>query len=279
MSDIRVVTDSACDLPAAEIAGNSIVVVPLDVRVGDLGPDVTRDYSAEEFWAQCAKTAKLPETSAPSPGAFRDAFTAAADDGCSGVVCVTISSELSGTLQAARAGAEEIDGRIPVEVVDSRTVTMGQGLLVLEAVRQAAAGADAATVAGAVRAAVDRVKVYGTLDTLENLRRGGRIGTAQALVGSLLSIKPVIEVRNGIVEAESRQRTRTRSLQYLVDKVRGAGEITQLALLHAMATDVDAFADMMAEVYPREKTIVSTIGPVVGTHTGPGAAGVAYQLA
>lgn len=279
MSDIRVVTDSACDLPAAEIAGNSIVVVPLDVRIGDLGPDVTRDYSVEEFWAQCAKTPKLPETSAPSPGAFRDAFGAAADDGCSGVVCVTISSALSGTLQAARTGAEEIGGRIPVEVVDSRTVTMGQGLLVLEAARRAAAGGDAATVAAAVRAAVDRVKVYGTLDTLENLRRGGRIGSAQALVGSLLSIKPVIEVRNGIVEPESRQRTRTRSLQYLVDKVRAAGEIAQLALLHAMATDVDTFADMMAEVYPREKTVVSTIGPVVGTHTGPGAAGVAFQLA
>lgn len=279
MSDIRVVTDSACDLPAGEVAANSIVVVPLDVRIGDVGPDVTRGYSVEEFWAQCAKTPKLPETSAPSPGAFRDAFSAAADDGCSGVVCVTISSELSGTLQAARAGAEEIGGRIPVEVVDSRTVTMGQGLLVLEAARQAAGGGDAAAVAGAVRAAIDRVKVYGTLDTLENLRRGGRIGSAQALVGSLLSIKPVIEVRDGIVEPESRQRTRTRSLQYLVDKVRSAGGIAQLALLHAMASDVDAFADMMAEVYPREKTIVSTIGPVVGTHTGPGAAGIAYQLA
>ena len=279
MSGIRVVTDSACDLPAAEVAGNSIVVVPLDVRIGDLGPDVTRDYSVEEFWAQCAKTPRLPETSAPSPGAFRDAFVKAADEGCDGVVCVTISSDLSGTFHAARTGAEELAGRIPVEVVDSRTVTMGQGLLVLEAARQAAAGADTAAVAGAVRAAMERVKVYGTLDTLENLRRGGRIGAAQALVGSLLSIKPVIEVRNGIVEAESRQRTRTRSLQYLVEKVRSAGEIAHLALLHAMASDVDAFAAMLAEAFPREQTIVATIGPVVGTHTGPGAAGVAFQLA
>jgi DegV family protein with EDD domain len=279
MSGIRVVTDSACDLPAKELADNQIVVVPLDVRLGDLGPEQTRKFTAEEFWAQCGKTTRLPETSAPSPGAFRDAFAAAADEGCSGVVCVTISSDLSGTFQAARAGAEELGARLPVEVIDSRSVTMGQGLLVLEAARQGRSGADAETAAAAVRAAIDKVKVYGTLDTLDNLRRGGRIGAAQALVGSLLSIKPVIEVRDGVVEPESRQRTRTRSLQYLVDKVKGAGQIAHLSLLHSMAGDVDTFAGMMAEVFPRDQTIVSTIGPVVGTHSGRGAVGVAFQLA
>jgi DegV family protein with EDD domain len=279
MSGIRVVTDSACDLPASEQADHQIVVVPLDVRLGDLGPEKTRDLSPEDFWAQCAKTTSLPETSAPSPGAFRDAFAAAADDGCTGVVCVTISSDLSGTFQAARAGAEELGDRITVEVIDSRSVTMGQGLLVLEAARHGAAGADVATAAEAVRAAIEKVKVYGTLDTMENLRRGGRIGAAQALLGSLLSIKPVIEVRDGVVEPESRQRTRTRSLHYLVDKVKNAGPIAHLSLLHAMAGDVDVFADMLAEVFPRERTIVGTIGPVVGTHSGVGAAGVAYQLA
>jgi DegV family protein with EDD domain len=279
MSGIRVVTDSACDLPSAELSASGVVVVPLDVRLGDRGPDVTREWSVEEFWAQCAKSPGLPETSAPSPGAFRDVFGAAADEGASGVVCVTISTDLSGTFQAARAGAEEVADRIPVEVVDSRTVTMGQGLLVLEAARRAAAGGEAAAVAQAVRDAIDKVKVYGTLDTLENLRRGGRIGAAQALLGSLLSIKPVIEVREGHVEAESKQRTRTRSLQYLVEKVRSAGEIAHLSLIHAMASDVDTFAEMLAEVFPREQTIVGTIGPVVGTHTGAGAAGVAFQLA
>ena len=279
MSGIRVVTDSSCDLPASALAENGIVVVQLDVRLGELGPDVMRDLTPVEFWAKCAASSSLPETSAPSPGAFRDVFAAAADEGCPGVVCVTISSALSGTYQAATTGAEELGDRIPIEVIDSRSVTMGQGLLALLAGRLASEGQDTAAVAAAVRAAIDKIKVYGSLDTLENLRRGGRIGAAQALLGSLLSIKPVIEVRDGVVEAESRQRTRTRALQYLVDKVRDAGEIVQLAILHSMAADVDVFAGMLADIFPRDKTIIGTIGPVVGTHAGPGAVGVAYQLA
>ena len=279
MSGIRVVTDSSCDLPASALEENGIVVVPLDVRLGDLGPDVMRELSPEEFWKKCAATTSLPETSAPSPGAFKDVFAAAGADGCSGVVCVTISSELSGTHQAAVTGAEEVAGTVPVEVIDSRSVTMGQGLLALYAARLAAEGGSTESVGNAVRAATGKIKVFGSLDTLENLRRGGRIGTAQALVGSLLSIKPVIEVRDGIVEGESRQRTRTRALQYLVDKVRNAGEIAQLAILHSMAADVDQFAKMLAEVYPADETIIGTIGPVVGTHAGPRAVGVAYRLA
>jgi DegV family protein with EDD domain len=279
MSGIRIVTDSASDLPRAEIERHEIVVVPLDVRLGADGPDVMRDLSAEQFWAKCAASSQLPETSAPSPGAFRDAFAAAAADGCEAVVCVTISSALSATYQAACTGAGELADRIPVQVVDSRSATMGEGLLVLEAARHAGDGRPAEEVAAAVRAAVDKIRVYGTLDTLENLRRGGRIGAAQALLGSMLSIKPVIEVRDGVVEAESKQRTRTRSLQYLVDKVKGAGEVERLCLLHAMAADFDTYAKMMAEVYPADRTIVATIGPVIGTHAGPGAAGVAFQLA
>lgn len=279
MSGIRIVTDSASDLPRLEIERHQIVVVPLDVRLGNDGPDVMRDLSTEEFWAKCAASAELPETSAPSPGAFRDAFAAAADDGCDAVVCVTISSALSATYQAACTGAEEVNGRMPVQVVDSRSATMGEGLLVLEAARRAGEGGSADDIATAVRAAVDKIRVYGTLDTLENLRRGGRIGAAQALLGSLLSIKPVIEIRDGVVEAESRQRTRTRSLQYLVDKVKSAGKVEHVSVLHAMASDVDTYVAMMAEAYPPEQTIVATIGPVIGTHAGPGAAGVAFQLA
>jgi DegV family protein with EDD domain len=172
-----------------------------------------------------------------------------------------------------------VTDRIPVKIVDSRSATMGEGLLVLEAARRAHKGESADDIAAAVRATVDKIRVYGALDTLENLRRGGRIGAAQALLGSLLSIKPVIEIRDGVVEAESKQRTRTRSLQYLVDKVKEAGEVANVCVLHAMASDVDAYVGMMAAVFPAERTIVATIGPVIGTHAGRGAAGVAFQLA
>ncbi|HEV2362488.1 MAG TPA: DegV family protein [Acidimicrobiales bacterium] len=281
MPGIRVVTDSACDLPAAEVERNGIVVVPLDIRLGELGPDVMTPLSPEEFWAKCAESNVLPETSAPSPGAFRDAFAAAADGGAEAVVCVTISSALSATYQAACTGAKEVADRIDVHVVDSRSVSMGEGLLVLEAARRAEAdGAKGTDIAEAVRGLVDKIRVYGTLDTLENLKRGGRIGAAQALLGSLLSIKPVIEVRDGVVESESKQRTRSRSLQYLVDKVKEAGgEVTHVSIMHAMAGDLDTYKKLMAEVWPADKTIVTTIGPVIGTHAGAGAAGVAFQLA
>lgn len=277
MSGVRVVTDSACDLPASEIEKHGIVVVPLDVRLGEDGPEVMRSLSPEEFWARCAKTTELPETSAPSPGAFREVFAAAKADGCEGVVCVTISGAMSGTYQAACAGAKDLEGEIDVHVVDSRFASMGQGLMVVEAARNAATGANASVVSETVAATIPATHLYGMIETLENLRRGGRIGGAQAFVGSLLSFKPIIVVREGVVEKESRQRTRTRSLQYLLDKVKNGGEIAQLAILHAMAPDIEEFRAMVAEVYPAENTMIGIIGPVIGTHVGPGAVGVTFR--
>jgi len=276
---IAIVTDGAADLPAELVAKHRIGVVPLEVRLA--GHDALRDdaLSPEAFWRLSASSGALAETAAPSPGAFRDAFVAAAEAGYDGVVCVTLSSRLSATYEAAVAGAREARATLAVEVVDSRSVTMGEGLLVLEAAERAEAGEPLGAVAHAVRAALEDVAVVGTLDTLENLRRGGRIGTAQALVGSLLSIKPVIEVRDGVVEAESRQRTRARSLRYLADKVAGLGPLKRLAVVHAAADDLDAMLALLEPLHPSTETIVSWIGPVVGAHTGPGTIGVCAQRA
>ncbi len=278
MATIRVVTDSAADLDPSVAKEQGIAIVGLDVRLGQIGPEVTRDWSPEQFWQECAKSSALPETSAPSPGAFVEAFTSAADDGCDGVVCITISSKLSATYQAAVAGATEVADRIPVTVVDSLSVTMGEGLLALDAARSASAGATMDEIAAAAERGKEKVRVYGALDTLDNLRKGGRIGSAQAIFGSLLSIKPVIEVRDGVVEAESRQRTRTRSLEYLADKVKNAGEIDQLAVVHAAAADVDALVTMLATRFPRDQLWLSYIGPVIGTHSGAGGVGVCFKL-
>ena len=225
MASIRVVTDSGADLDPSVAKDQGIAIVDLDVRLGDIGPEVTRTWSPAEFWQQCAKSSSLPETSAPSPGAFVEAFVGALADGCDGVVCVTLSSKLSATYQAACAGAAEVQDRIPVRVVDSLSVTMGEGILALAAARAARDGKGLDEIADAATADRDRIRVYGTLNTLDNLRKGGRIGSAQAIFGSLLSIKPVIEVRDGVVEAESRQRTRSRSLEYLANKVKDAGDI------------------------------------------------------
>jgi DegV family protein with EDD domain len=279
MGSIRVVTDSGADLDAALAKDEGIAIVDLDVRLADLGPDVTGSWSPVEFWRQCAKTSVLPETSAPSPGAFAEAFTAAADDGADGVVCVTLSSKLSATYQSALTGAAEVESRIPVRVVDSLFATMGEGLIALAGARVAAAGGSLEEVEAAVEAARTKTHLYGTLDTLDNLRKGGRIGGAQAFVGSLLSIKPVVYVKDGHLEPESKQRTRSRSLEYLAAKVKAAGGIDELAVVHANAPDVDALVGLLAPEFTPDRILVAYIGPVIGTHTGAGTIGVCYRLA
>lgn len=277
MAGIRVVTDGASDLTAALIGALPISVVPLDVRLGTLSPAETARLSPEDFWAAAGRSATLPETSAPSPGEFQRAFLAARDQGHDGVVCVTLSSELSATHQAATAGAAAVAGEIPVEVIDSRTATMAEGLLVLEGAAHAAAGQDLAGVAGAVRGTIGDVVAIGTLDTLENLRRGGRIGSAQAFFGSLLSVKPVVQIANGVVEGESRQRTRRRSLAYVADKVASLGPFSRLAVAHAAASDLDVVLDLLGAFHPREEILTTYIGPVVGAHTGPGTVAICGQ--
>ena len=278
MPGIRVVTDSACDLPPELVEEYGIDIVPLSIRFGGDELVDRRDLTPTQFWARCATSDVLPETAAPSPGAFQAAYERAATDGCPGVVCITLSSELSATYQAACNAAKEVEGRIPVRVVDSRSLTIAQGLMCVSAARLANQGKSMDDVAGAVEDLIPRTKIFGALDTLENLKKGGRIGGAQAALGSLLSIKPIIEVADGKVEAESRQRTRARSLRYLVDKVKSFPEIELLAVMHGDAPDLEEFLDMLAEVYPRDQIIVGDVGAVIGTHSGPRVLGVAFQV-
>ena len=279
MAGIRIVTDSACDLPTRLVEEHDIRVVPLDVRLGDWGPDEMRLIEPAEFWRRCATTSVLPETSAPSPGAFAESFKQAADDGCIGVVCLTLASRLSATYQAACAGADEVRELVKVRVVDTRSVTLGQAMVVLEAAKVAATTNDLDTTEAAALAVVPRIRVFGALDTMDYARKGGRIGTIRALMGSLLSIKPIVEIREGIVTAESRQRTRAGSLEYLVKLLKRAGKLEGLAIAHAAAPDLGVFLDMLAGIFPVDDILVNYIGPVIGTHAGPRCMGLCYRLA
>lgn len=273
---IRVVTDSACDLPDELVDDLGIGLVPLHIRFGSDEVVDRFELSTKEFWARTATAPSLPETSAPSPGAFHQAFEQMAEQGATGVVCVNLSSRLSATIEAARQAAGELGGAVPVRVVDSLSVTMGEGLIAVEAATRAAEGGSLDEVVAAAEAAVGRVRLYGVVDTLDNLKRGGRIGGLSALVGSMLAIKPVIELRDGVVEQESKQRTRTRSLQYLAGKVRDAGALSRLAVFGADAPDLDGFLAMIDDVAAATPRLVGDIGPVIGTHCGPGAIGVAW---
>ncbi|MDQ1359397.1 MAG: fatty acid kinase fatty acid binding subunit [Acidimicrobiaceae bacterium] len=276
MPGIRVVADSACDLPDDTVARHRLTIVPLTIR---FGTEELADVGPKDFWVKCHQSSVLPATAAPAPGAFAAAFRQLAAEGADGIVCINLSGKLSATGQSAQAAARELDGEVQVEVVDSTSVSLGQGLLVLGAARTAEEGKGLAEVAAYVTGAAPRLKVYGVLDTLENLKKGGRIGGAQALLGSMLAIKPVIEIRDGVVHEESKQRTRGRSLHYLADKVNEAakaGKVQELAIMHGDASDIDKFIDLVAVAVPREQMLVGLVGAVIGTHAGPGVVGVAW---
>ena len=274
MARIRVVTDSACDLSAAMAEERGLTIVPLSIRFGSEEFVDGSTLSTDEFWARCKASSVLPETSAPSPGAFQEAFVAAAEAGYDGVLCLSLSSEVSATYQAAVAAAKGVGDRIPVRTVDSRSLTMGLGLMALDAAELAATGATLDELEDRVASLVKRTQVYGVVDTLEHLEKGGRIGGAQKLLGSLLSIKPVVTLLDGRVEEESKQRTRGRSLRYLADKAKHSPPISRLAVCNGAAPDIDEVLGMLDGVPTDHPLVVTDLGPVVGTHTGPGTIGL-----
>lgn len=274
MARIRIVTDSACDLSAGLAAERGVTVVPLSIRFGDEEFVDGTTLSTDDFWARCAASPMLPETSAPSPGAFQKAFEAAAHDGYDGVLCLSLSAGVSATHQAAVAAANAVGDRIPVRALDTRSMTMGLGLMALDVAELAADGATLDELSARTEQLIPRTWVFGVVDTLEHLEKGGRIGGARALLGSLLSIKPVVTLVDGVVAEESKQRTRGRSLRYLADKARNAPPISRLAVCNGAATDIDQFLKMLEGVKTEHPMVVTDLGPVVGTHTGPGTIGV-----
>lgn len=278
MAGVRVVTDSACDLSEDLARENGITIIPLTIRFGTEEFLDRRDLSPPEFWRRCKESGLLPETAAPPPGSFQAAFEAAADDGADGVLCLTISSGVSATYQSALTAADAVKGRIEVVVVDTRSLTMGQGLLALHAAELARQSLSVNDMAADVEGAMERTRVVGVVDTLEHLQKGGRIGGAAALLGSLLSIKPVIQVRDGVVAEESKQRTRSRSLTYLANKVRSDAPLERLAVCNGAAPDIDTLLSLLDDVTVSVPRAVVELGPVVGTHSGPGAIGVCYML-
>lgn len=275
---IRIVTDSSCDLSAEVVDEHGIRVVPLSIRFGDEEFIDREQLTTAQFWARCATSATLPETAAPAPGQFERTYRELHADGATGIVVVALSGALSATMQSAELAARSVADLVPVRVVDSRTVTLGVGTIALACARRAAEGGSLDEVADLATDLASRTRVFGALDTLENLRKGGRIGGARAMLGTALAIKPIIEVRDGKVEEGGKQRTRTKALKFLVDKVSEYSDrIETLAVLHADCSDVDAFVEMLRPHFAGD-VVVGEIGPVIGSHAGRGTIGVAFSL-
>lgn len=275
MAGVRLVTDSSCDLPEEVVDAHGITVVPLTIRFGDEELTDRVELTSEEFYRRMATLDGLPETAAPSPGAFEEAFRAAGADGDQ-VVCLTISSALSATMASAQNAARAVEGDIDVRVVDSKSITAGLGTLLILAAETAEGGADADEVVATIEATIPRTRVLGGLDTLENLRKGGRIGGAQAMLGTMLSVKPVVDISTGVVEEAGKVRTRKKQMQFLLDKLRAAGDVERLVVCDGEAPDAQEFMDLVTEVVPRDSFTRSTIGPVIGTHGGPRMIGLTW---
>jgi len=273
---VRIVTDSGCDLPEQFVAKHAITVVPLTFRFGNDEYTDRRDLTTAQFWEKCSSSPVLPETAAPSPGLFEQEFRRLTSEGATGIVVVSLSRDLSATIQSATLAAEAVKDAIPVRIVDSRSASMGEGITALACARAAEGGASLDEVAALGESLAGRSKVWGALDTLENLKKGGRIGGAKAMLASALSIKPIIEVRGGKVEQGGKERTRSKALAFIVDKVKSAGPIENLSILQAQCSDVDQFVDALKAVYSGE-IIVGDIGAIIGSHTGVGTIGVAYH--
>ena len=274
MPGVFVVTDSSCDLEQDDIDSFNIDIVPLTIRFGSEEFADRQDLSVEDFYRRMAETEDLPQTACPSPGAFEEAFRDAKD--ADAVLCLTISSDLSTTFQSALTAAATFEGRKVVHVIDSRTVSSGLGTLVIEAAKLAAEGADIGTVLRRVSDLIPRTHVLAALNTLENLKKGGRIGGATAMVGSLLSIKPVIDLSGGVVHEAGKARTRKRALQMLYERMGAAGLIDHVAVMHCGAPDIDQFLDLIAPRFPREAIRIGTLGAVVGVHGGAQMIGVSW---
>jgi DegV family protein with EDD domain len=273
---VRIVTDSSCDLEAAEADELAIEVVPLTIRIGSTEYTDRVDLSVEDFYAKMATSPTLPETAAPSPGAFEAAFRRQREAGADGVVCVTLSSDLSATMQAAQNAATGIADELDVRVIDSRSITMGLGTIARLAATAAADGASLDEVVAGVDGIARRTHVIGTLDTLENVKKGGRIGKGQAFLGSLLSIKPLVDLSTGVLEPAGKARTRRKALEWVRDVVLEQPKVEHLAIIHSMAPDVDELLRLLGTRYERADIRTATIGAVIGTHGGPGMIGATW---
>jgi DegV family protein with EDD domain len=273
---VRIVTDSSADLPADEVERLGLEVVPLSIRFGDQEYTDGVDLSVAQFYEKLATVSTLPETAAPAPGAFEAAFRRQQEAGADAVVCINLSSGLSATLQSAQNAAKAVADDLDVRVVDSLSITAGLGTQVTVAAEAAAAGASADEIVATVESLASRTHIFGALDTLDNLKKGGRIGGAQALLGSLLSIKPILDISSGTVEEAGKARTRRKALEWLRDKVFAEPAVEHLCVAHSNAPDVDAMLALLAPRYAADQIRVTIIGPTIGTHGGPRLMGLTW---
>ena len=282
MGRVAIVTDSTADLAPGTAAAAGIRVVPLFVRFGAQEFRVGVDLTTEQFWTRMlAPDAPFPTTAAPSPGTFQATFEACFAEGADAIVCPTIGSKLSATFQSATLAARALPDR-EIHVIDTGSTSMSTGIPAQLGAEMATAGATGSEIAAGVRDRLSDVDLYVAVDTLEYLRKGGRLSAARAAIGTLLSVKPIITVRDGIVVMAERPRTRAKARERVIELITAA-PIERIAFLHTSTStheEVQAFCDRLLARVPGgiDPAHISAglIGASTGPHLGPHLMGAAF---
>ena len=277
MRNVAIFTDSASDLDPAQAEAEGISIVPLLVTFGAETFKAGVELSTSAFWERMvAPDAPFPKTAASSPGEFKEAFEAAFAAGAEAVVSVNVAGTLSGTIKSAQIARDMLPDR-EIHVVDSQGASMAQGILARMGVDLADEGRSAAEIAEILGSRTPDMRIYVALETLEYLRKGGRISGAQAAIGTLLSVKPIIRVADGVVDTADRVRTRSKARERLIELITER-PIERLAILHTVSPDVEAFRDEVVARAPgldAAEVTIDLVGPSVGPHLGPGCVGAA----
>lgn len=272
--NVRIVTDSTCDLPEETVSQHVITVIPLSINVGDKSYLDGVDISRDEFYARLPKFDPHPKTAAPGPEVFQQAYSRLADEGAQTIISIHISETLSATVNSARTAAKEFT-RIPVTVLDSTQLSLGMGFLVEQAAQLAHIGKSADEILSALKNSMPRAYVFAALNTLEYLRRSGRMNFALAKFGELLQLKPLLHM-NLSVAAAHRTRTRSKSIAQLLSWLQEYAPYEKLAILHAgVEEEARALYPLVESFLPSGNIPIVQITPVLGAHLGIGALGFA----
>ena len=277
MSRVAIFTDSASDLDPTEATASGIRTVPLLVSFGSDTFKAGVELSVPEFWKRMtAPDAPFPTTAASSPGEFKGAYERAFADGVDAIVSIHVGNTLSATIKSAQIARDMLPDR-EIHIVDSQSVSMAQGLLCRMGVEMVADGRSAAEIAETLERRATDITIYVALETLEYMRKGGRISGAQAAIGTLLSVKPIIILKHGEVGTADRVRTRSKARERLLELITD-GPIERLSILHTIAPDVEEFrAEVLRRVPALDPAAVTVelVGASVGPHLGPGCVGAA----
>ncbi|HEX74196.1 MAG TPA: DegV family protein [Dehalococcoidia bacterium] len=267
---VKIVTDSVADLPLEIASELGITVIPLNVR---FGTEVYRDgvdLTTEQFYEKLKYSKTLPVTSVPSPGSFAEAYDKLAKE-TDEILAIVVSAKLSGTYEVALQSIGLMERKCRVEVIDSQWAVMAEGFIVMKAAKAAQTGASLDEVVDIARKTIPSVDFRAAFDTLEYLKRGGRIGAAQALLGSILKINPLITLKDGVVEPAGRTRSRAKAIDHLYSFVMSFAHIEEMAIEDAACPDdAELLVERLSSKFPKERIYRSKTTPVIGTHTGPG---------